>query len=81
MRLNLYIFILPSESFCFKNEKELFDNLLNSAIGFYEKINEKISGLFIHIFLAPILFSKNVAIIFALLFLDTMSQINKCISK
>lgn len=79
MRLNLHIFILPSESFCFKNEKELFDNLLNSAIGFYEEINEKISGLVI--FLAPILFSKNVGIIFALLFLDTMSQINKCISK
>ena len=79
MRLNLHIFILPSESFCFKNEKELFDNLLNSAIGFYEEINEKISGLVI--FLAPILFSKNVGITFALLFLDTMSQINKCISK
>lgn len=73
MRLNLHIFILPSES------KELLDNLLNSAIGFYEEINEKISGLVI--FLAPILFSKNVGIIFALLFLDTMSQINKCISK
>lgn len=79
MRLNLHVFILPSESFCFKNGKELFDNLLNSAIGFYEEINEKISGLVI--FLAPILFSKNVGIIFALLFLDTMSQINKCISK
>ena len=79
MRLNLHIFILPSESFFFKNEKELFDNLLNSAIGFYEEINEKISGLVI--FLAPILFSKNVGITFALLFLDTMSQINKCISK
>lgn len=79
MRLNLHIFILPSESFCFKNEKELFDNLLNSAIGFYEEISEKISGLVI--FLAPILFSKNVGITFALLFLDTMSQINKCISK
>ena len=79
MRLNLHVFILPSESFCFKNEKELFDNLLNSAIGFYEEINEKISGLVI--FLAPILFSKNVGIIFSLLFLDTMSQINKCISK
>lgn len=79
MRLNLHIFILPSESFCFKNDKELFDNLLNSAIGFYEEINEKISGLVI--FLAPILFSKNVGIIFSLLFLDTMSQINKCISK